>query len=165
MKTAIPNLVIALIASQAASAFVFLWDVVRDVATPGDLNWHLLPEALAVIALVIGIGFEIVVLINLLKRKASLERSVGMASAQLQTSPFSHFDSWKLTASERDVAALMIKGLSISEIATVRGCAADGTVKAHLNAIYRKSDARNRAEVLSHIMDALIDKPLLEKAQ
>ncbi len=164
MKTAIPNLVIALIASQAASAFVFLWDVVRDVATPGDLNWHLLPEALAVIALVIGIGFEIVVLINLLKRKASLERSVGMASAQLQDIIQSHFDSWKLTASERDVAALMIKGLSISEIATVRG-SADGTVKAHLNAIYRKSDARNRAEVLSHIMDALIDKPLLEKAQ
>ena len=29
------------------------------------------------------------------------------------------------------------------------------------NAIYRKANARNRAEVLSHIMDTLIDKPLL----
>ena len=75
----------------------------------------------------------------------------------------SHFDDWKLTVSERDVAALMVKGLSIAEIANVRG-SAEGTVKAQLNAIYRKANARNRAEVLSHIMDTLIDKPLLEPA-
>ena len=31
-------------------------------------------------------------------------------------------------------------------------------------AIYRKANARNRAEVLSHIMDTLIDKPLLTPA-
>ena len=75
----------------------------------------------------------------------------------------SHFDDWTLTASERDVAGLMVKGLSIAEIAQVRG-SAEGTVKAHLNAIYRKANARNRAEVLSHIMDTLIDKPLLTAA-
>jgi DNA-binding NarL/FixJ family response regulator len=124
----------------------------------------MVPEALASIALLIGIGFQVLYLLHLLQRKASLERSVGMASAQLQDIIQSHFDSWKLTASERDVAALMIKGLSISEIASVRG-SADGTVKAHLNAIYRKSNARNRAEVLSHIMDALIDRPLLQPAK
>lgn len=160
MKTGIPKLVIALIAVQAACAAIFLLDVVRDVSTPGGMDWHLLPEALAVLALLLGIAFEIVYLLRLLQRKASLERSVGMASAQLQDIIQTHFDDWKLTASERDVAALMIKGLSISEIAGVRG-SAEGTVKAHLNAIYRKSNARNRAEVLSHIMDTLIDKPLL----
>jgi DNA-binding NarL/FixJ family response regulator len=87
-----------------------------------------------------------------------------MASAALQDVVQSHFDEWKLTASERDVAALMVKGLSISEIAGVRGTA-EGTVKAHLNAIYRKANARNRAEVLSTIMDTLIDKPLLARAE
>ena len=160
MKTGIPNLVIALIGVQIACAAIFLLDVVKDVQEPGAAAWHLVPEALAAVALLIGIAFEIVYLLHLLQRKASLERSVGMASAQLQDIIQSHFDNWKLTASERDVAALMIKGLSISEIAGVRG-SADGTVKAHLNAIYRKSNARNRAEVLSHIMDTLIDKPLL----
>ena len=166
MKTGIPNLVIALIAVQTACAAIFLWDVVKDVQEPGAEAWHLVPEALAAVALLIGIGFEIVYLMYLLQRKASLERSVGLASSQLQDIIQHHFDDWKLTASERDVAALMIKGLSISEIAGVRG-SADGTVKAHLNAIYRKSNARNRAEVLSHIMDTLIDKPLLspEKQQ
>jgi DNA-binding CsgD family transcriptional regulator len=163
MKTGIPNLVIALIGVQAACAIIFLVDVVQDISTPGDLNWHLLPEAMAVAALLIGIAFEVVYLTHLLQRKASLERSVNMASAQLQDIIQNHFDAWKLTASERDVAGLMIKGLSISEIASVRG-SAEGTVKAHLNAIYRKSNARNRAEVLSHIMDTLIDRPLLASA-
>lgn len=163
MKTGIPKLVIALIGVQAACAAVFLMDVVQDLSTPVDLNWHLLPESMAVAALLLGIAFEIVYLLHLLQRKASLERSVGMASAQLQDIIQKHFDDWKLTASERDVAALMIKGLSIAEIAGVRG-SAEGTVKAHLNAIYRKSNARNRAEVLSHIMDTLIDKPLLTPA-
>jgi len=164
MKTGIPKLVIALIAVQTACAAIFFLDVVRDIATPGGMDWHIFPEAMAVFAMLLGIAFEVYYLLHLLQRKASLERSVGMASAQLQDIIQNHFDDWKLTASERDVAALMIKGLSISEIAGVRG-SADGTVKAHLNAIYRKSNARNRAEVLSHIMDALIDKPLLEPAK
>jgi DNA-binding CsgD family transcriptional regulator len=163
-KIGVPNLVIALIGVQTICAIIFLWDVVQDLQEPVVAAWHLVPEALASLALLIGIGFEVVYLLHLLQRKASLERSVGMASAQLQDIIQSHFDSWKLTASERDVAALMIKGLSISEIASVRG-SADGTVKAHLNAIYRKSNARNRAEVLSHIMDTLIDRPLLELAK
>ena len=98
---------------------------------------------------------------HLLRRKASLERSVGLASSALQGVIENHFDEWKLTASERDVAGLMVKGLSIAEIAGVRG-SAEGTVKAHLNGIYRKANARNRAEVLSLIMDTLIDKPLLD---
>ncbi len=164
MKIGVPNLVIALIGAQTVCALVFLWDVVHDLQEPITDAWHIVPEAMASVALLIGIGFEVVYLLHLLQRKASLERSVGMASAQLQDIIQSHFDTWKLTASERDVAALMIKGLSISEIASVRG-SADGTVKAHLNAIYRKSNARNRAEVLSHIMDTLIDRPLLEPAK
>jgi DNA-binding NarL/FixJ family response regulator len=125
--------------------------------------WPLLPEALASAALFIGIGVEIVYLKQLLQRKAGLEASVKLASSSLQTVIESHFDAWNLTPAERDVATLMVKGLSISEIAGVRG-SAEGTVKAHLNAIYRKSGARNRAEVLSHIMDTLIDKPLLSSA-
>lgn len=153
-----------LIAAQLICAVVFLVDVLTDMSEMPVLDWHLLPEGLASLALFVGIVFEAVYLLHLLKRKASLERSVGMASSALQTVIESHFDEWKLTASERDVAALMVKGLSISEIANVRG-SAEGTVKAHLNGIYRKSNARNRAEVLSHIMDTLIDKPLLEPAK
>jgi DNA-binding CsgD family transcriptional regulator len=163
MKTGFPTLIVGVIAAQLICAAIFLVDVVTDLAEGTTLGWHLAPEALASLALFVGIGLETVFLLQLLQRKASLERSVGMASSALQDVIESHFTEWKLTASERDVAALMVKGLSIAEIAQVRG-SAEGTVKAHLNAIYRKASARNRAEVLSHIMDTLIDKPLLTPA-
>lgn len=164
MKTGLPGLIIGLIAAQVICAVIFMADVITDVSEMAVLDWHLLPEALASLALFVGIGFEVVYLLHLLQRKASLERSVGLASSALQSVIEGHFDEWKLTASERDVAGLMVKGLSIAEIASVRG-SADGTVKAHLNAIYRKANARNRAEVLSHIMDTLIDRPLLPPAK
>lgn len=160
MKTGLPTFIIGLIAAQVICAVIFLTDVISDFSVMGAMDWHLVPEALASLALFVGIGFEGMYLMQLLQRKASLERSVDMASSALQAIIENHFDEWKLTASERDVAALMVKGLSIAEIAAVRG-SAEGTVKSHLNAIYRKSKARNRAEVLSHIMDTLIDKPLL----
>jgi DNA-binding CsgD family transcriptional regulator len=164
MKTGLPSLIMGLIAVQVICAAVFLIDVLTDINELSVLSWQLLPEALASIGLFVGIAFEVVFLMHLLRRKASLERSVGMASSALQSVIEGHFDDWKLTPSERDVAALMVKGLSISEIAEVRG-SAEGTVKAHLNAIYRKANARNRAEVLSHIMDTMIDKPLLPQKQ
>lgn len=163
MKTGFPTLLGGVIVAQLICATIFLVDVVSDLAEGGTLGWHLAPEVLASLALFVGIGLEVIILLQLLQRKASLERSVDMASSAMQDVIESHFTEWKLTASERDVAALMVKGLSIAEIAKVRG-SAEGTVKAHLNAIYRKASARNRAEVLSHIMDTLIDKPLLPTA-
>ncbi len=161
MKNRLPALILGLIVLQTVCAVVFLADVVNDMSGAAAVDWHLLPEALASMALLLGIGAEALFLRYLLRRKASLERSVALASSELQSVIESHFEQWKLTASERDVAALMVKGLSIAEIAKVRG-SAEGTVKAHLNAIYRKADARNRAEVLSNIMDALIGKPLIQ---
>lgn len=160
MKFRLPALIMSLIAAQVVCAIVFFVDVLSDMANRGGPGWGLFPEALASLALFVGIAFEAVYLVHLLRRKASLEHSVGLASSALHGVIEGHFDDWKLTASERDVATLMVKGLSIAEIAGVRG-SAEGTVKAHLNAIYRKANARNRAEVLSHIMDTLIDKPLL----
>jgi DNA-binding NarL/FixJ family response regulator len=63
-----------------------------------------------------------------------------------------------LTPSEADVANFLVKGLGIAEIAQMRG-SAEGTIKSHLNSIYRKSGTHNRGEVLSLIIDSLMDRP------
>jgi DNA-binding CsgD family transcriptional regulator len=161
MKTRLPALIVVLIAAQIVCASVFLVDVLQDSAALPALDWSLLPEALASLALLVGIGLQTAYLVQLLRRKASLEHSVQLASSALQEVIEDHFRIWNLTASERDVAGFMIKGLNNSEIAQLRG-SAEGTIKAHLNAVYRKAGARNRAEVLSNIMDSLIGKPLLQ---
>ena len=159
-NSGLPLVILLLIAVQLLCAVVFFWDFLSEFSGLDTLDWHVFKEALASFALLAGIGFETLYLRNIFRRKASLERSVGLASSALETIIQDHFDLWKLTHSERDIAALLVKGLSIAEIASVRG-SAEGTVKAHLNAIYRKANVRSRSDLMSTIMDTLVERPLL----
>ena len=54
---------------------------------------------------------------------------------------------------------LMLKGLSIPEIAQIRG-SAEGTVKSHLNGIYRKAGVTGRGAFLSLFIEDLMSTPL-----
>ncbi|BDW85607.1 LuxR family transcriptional regulator [Roseicyclus marinus] len=156
-----PAALAALILAQAACAGVFLFDVVLDggeLTRLWPLDWHFGVEAAAVLGLIAGIAFEIRVLLRLLARKAHLERQVSMAASALHDVIEAHFRKWGLTASEHDVAWFTVKGLPIAEIARLRG-SAEGTVKSHLNAIYRKAGVTNRGELLSLLIEDLMDSP------
>jgi DNA-binding CsgD family transcriptional regulator len=161
-----PAAVAALILAQAACAGVFLYDVVLDggeLTRLWPLDWHFGVEAAAVLGLIAGIAFEIRVLLRLLACKAHLERQVSMAAGALHDVIDAHFRDWGLTASEADVAWFTVKGLPIAEIARLRG-SAEGTVKSHLNAIYRKAGVTNRGELLSLLIEDLMDGPEGEPA-
>ena len=71
-----------------------------------------------------------------------------------------YFEQWGLTPSEKDVALLAIKGLSISEIARVRETK-DGTIKAQSNAIYRKAGVSGRSQLLSLFIEELMSDGLV----
>lgn len=148
-----------LILAQGACAGFFFWDVVLD---SGQLNGlfpldiHFVIEAGAVLGLIAGIAVEIRVLFRLLARKAHLERQVSMAQTAFHEVIEAHFEAWGLTAAEADIAWFTVKGLSITEIAQMRG-SAEGTVKSHLNAIYRKADVTNRGALLALLIDDLMD--------
>jgi DNA-binding NarL/FixJ family response regulator len=154
----LPIGLIALIAVQVICVIFFITDVVEDyrAAAPGSgLSLHLNIEAVATLSLLAAIVVEVRYLLALLRRKAQLEQAVEIASAAVHEVIDAHFEDWSLSPSERDVATFLVKGLDIAEIARVRGCA-EGTVKAHLNAIYRKSGSRNRGELLSLLIDGLL---------
>ena len=85
-----------------------------------------------------------------------------MAGAAIAEVIEAHFAEWALTPAEHDIANFLVKGLSIAEIAQVRG-SAEGTVKSHLNAIYRKSGSQNRGELLAQILDSLMARELGER--
>jgi DNA-binding CsgD family transcriptional regulator len=106
-------------------------------------------------SLVAAIVIETRWLLWLLRRKAHLERSVSVARSAVQDVIEQHFVQWGLTPAEADVANFLVKGMSISEIATLRG-GAEGTVKSHLNGIYRKSGTAGRGELMALILDGLI---------
>ena len=151
-----------LIVLQLFCVVFFVSDVLNDYQELGAAvaaNPHLYVETLATLTLVAAILLEGRVLVELLRRQARLEGRLDQASAAVHEVIEQYFQAWKLTQSERDVASFVVKGLTISEIADLRG-SAEGTVKAHLNAIYRKAGARSRSELLSLIMDGLIGERL-----
>ncbi len=151
---------IALIIVQALCAAFFIGDVLmdfRDLGSQAAAQVHLYVEAIATVGLVSGIVFEVNYLLRLLRRKAHLEVSLRIANSAFHEVIETEFESWQLTPAEQDVAMFLVKGLNTAEIAEMRGNA-EGTVKAHLNAIYRKSDTRSRAEMLSVLIDIMMGR-------
>lgn len=159
-----PAPILALIVAQALCAAFFLWDVLGDGLALGwraFLSSHFMIEAISVIALIAAIVFELRYLQRLLRRKAHLERQVSLAAGAFHDIIEARFEDWALTPSEMDVALFTIKGLSITEIAALRG-SAEGTVKSHLNAIYRKAGVTGRGAFLSLFIEDLVEShPLM----
>lgn len=152
-----------LIVFQAFCLAFFLFDVLEDAAGFYDgtvVISHFLPEAGATVGMAIGLAFETRYLLRLLRRQAHMERGLGVAAGELATLMEDYFRRWGLTASEADVAAFTIKGYSIAEIASLRG-SAEATVKTHLNAIYRKSGAQGRGQLVSVLIEDLMRAPLV----
>ena len=156
-----PLALVGLIAAQAFCAAFFLYDVALDgfeLAWPPFTNRHFLLEAFAALALIAAVLVETSFLMRLLQRKAHLETQVSIAAGAFQDVMQARFNDWGLTPSEADVATFTIKGMSIAEIAQLRGTA-EGTVKAQLGAIYRKAGVQGRGALLGLFVEDLMTPP------
>jgi soluble lytic murein transglycosylase-like protein/DNA-binding CsgD family transcriptional regulator len=99
--------------------------------------------------------FEGFYLRHLFRRQAHAERAVSVASGALHEVIEDYFEQWGPTPAEADIASFAVKGFSISEIASLRG-SAEGTVKTHLNAIYRKSGLAGRGQLVGLWVEDLL---------
>ncbi|MFK5998154.1 MAG: helix-turn-helix transcriptional regulator [Rhodobacterales bacterium] len=157
---------IAIILMQAVCALFFLTDVIDDAYSIGWAafggSWPLRVEALAVLALFLGIGVEARYLMQLLRRQSRIERGLSIASGALHELMEEMFSDWKLTPAEQDVAGFTLKGYSIRDVAKLRG-SRDGTIKAQLNAIYRKAGVENRGQLVSLLIEDLMGAPLMPR--
>jgi DNA-binding NarL/FixJ family response regulator len=66
------------------------------------------------------------------------------------------FVQWRLTAAEIDVAGLMLKGMSLKEIAIARDTS-EATIRQQAQAIYRKSGLSGRAELAAYFLESLFE--------
>lgn len=64
------------------------------------------------------------------------------------------FERWGLTEAERDVAMLLLKGMSLKEIAGARGTS-ERTVRQQAGVVYAKAGVGGRNELASWFLDAL----------
>lgn len=70
-----------------------------------------------------------------------------------------HFSEWGLTIAEKEIALLVLRGLSYKEVASVRGTA-ERTVRHQALAIYRKAGVAGRAEMAAvFLQDVLAGAP------
>ena len=65
------------------------------------------------------------------------------------------FDSWRLTAAEREVGLLMLKGLSHKEIAAVR-VTAEATVRQQARSIYQKTSLPSKTAFCAYFLEDLL---------
>lgn len=65
------------------------------------------------------------------------------------------FTQWSLTAAERDVALLLLKGLTSKEIATLRNTS-DRTVREQARSVYMKARLPGRAGLSAYFLEDLL---------
>lgn len=116
---------------------------------------HTLIEGIALISLTVTlfiIGFDFW---RLIKENREFRSVLGMASGEFLYILSSKFHDWKLSDSEREIALLLIKGLSIQEIADIRETK-PGTIKSQCSSIYRKANVKGRNELVAYFVEDLL---------
>ena len=141
------------------------FDVFTDI-TLGVPIWHILSES--IIVLVSGIGALFLIkdirtrTTNLTKLKQALlisddklrNISEEMKNARHEYSAViqNQFLQWALTPSEREVAMLLLKGLSFKEISAVRNTK-EKTVRQQASTIYSKANVEGRHEFAAWFLE------------
>ncbi len=158
-----PYFIVALILLQGVSAIFFLSDIMTDSMLPSGViafSRHLIVETAATLGLILGIVIEARYMLDLFRRNRSMEQKMRVATGALNEVIQEYFVEWHLTPSERDVALFAIKGLTNAEIAALRN-SSEGTIKAHLNAVFRKAGVSGRNQLVSLLIEDLMSDSLL----
>lgn len=155
----------------AAVAALTLADVLADWSSGGTLP-HLGIELLAAGGAVLGLGWLWARYFRVRRRLSEARRSLERAHAEASVWRERHgellqglsraidqqLDSWGLTPAEKEIAFLLLKGLSFKEVASVRE-ASERTVRQQALAVYAKSGLAGRAELAAFFLEDLLVLP------
>lgn len=158
--------IVGALAIQGACAGFFISDILSSRigwrSTPISWQARELIEIGAAIGLLLGFLLGAFALTRVRRHHKLAEERLRMASTAFLDLVDMRIKAWGLTPAERDVALFSIKGLSTGEIADLRGTS-EGTVKAQCAAIYRKAGVSGRAQLLTDLIDALLDDQVVSE--
>ena len=143
------------------------WDLYQLVSS--GPSFHFYAETAATLAFLVILGIVIGERRRALHAFETLKHSADAAvraaaerdaAAQRSTRDFlqsmqEQFERWGLTPAERDVALLLVKGLSLEEIAGVRETAAK-TVRQHAANLYAKAKVNGRHQLAAFFFEDLL---------
>lgn len=149
-------------------ALMVTLDLVTD-SKEGVVIWHVLFEASAGIAALLGIFYFVKDSFNLRNQLSnSLKENVRLqkeaADWKNETQKFSEglsrsidlqLSKWSLSTAEKEVALLLLKGLSLKEIATIRETT-EKTARVQSISIYSKSGLSGRSELAAFFLEDLL---------
>jgi DNA-binding CsgD family transcriptional regulator len=159
-------------AIAAVIAGVVLFLAIEWIEEPDQTPWQLLLELLKIAPVVAtSVGVAVLFRITRAQREEHLQVIRDLEVARLQgqrwrtesralldglgTAIDAQFTRWNLTDAEREVALLLLKGLSTKEIAAVRA-GSERTVREHARAIYAKAGLTGRAALSAFFLEDLL---------
>lgn len=145
----------AIVLAFAMAFFVF--DIVSDIWSNEDGYLHITLELLVFIAISLVL-FRELQQVKSLTKEITIEKSKSarLAGELLQVMK-EQFSTWSLTGSECEVALLLIKGLSMKEIAQVRQVK-EKTVRGQATAVYAKANCAGRHELAAYFIEDLLSE-------
>lgn len=149
-----PAIIVAALITQIMAAAFFVGDSLHELSAAPD-SLHPLTELPIALSLCLGTYFTVRELRRLLRRSDDQARALALASSAFLKVVEEQFSAFGLTAAERDIAWMSLKGLEVNDIARLRG-AANGTVRAQLARIYGKSGVTGRAQFAALCVDHLM---------
>jgi DNA-binding CsgD family transcriptional regulator len=161
-RNPVPSIIMAAVAALATA------DVVDDLHSGGELL-HIAVEVLIIAAASAG---AVVLWYQLVRARSTnrvLRADLSRAHAEVERFRAEsqdlmrglgeaidrQFDRWQLSPAEREVALLLLKGLSHKDVADARSTS-ERTVRQQALAVYRKAGLAGRAELAAFFLEDLL---------
>ena len=136
------NIYIPAVVLITASLF-FIYDIAADLLNGSDSYFHILVEFAVFTGTSIALYLEIRRVMQLHSTVVVEKDKVARLSGDLFNAINRSFEQWNLTATEKEIALLLIRGLSMQEIGVLRGVK-EKTIRQQATQIYAKSGYSNR---------------------
>lgn len=135
----------------------FIYDIISDLISNDDGIFHITIELLVFIAISIVLFYELQH-VKSLDKEIKIEKSkTARLAGELLTVMREQFSQWGLSPSENEVALLLIKGLSMKEIADARSVK-EKTIRSQATSIYAKSGCTGRHELAAYFIEDLMNE-------
>ncbi len=138
-----------------SAALFFAYDILADFMAKDEALLHIIIELFVFLAITVVLFGEIrrlkQVKVELSEEKSRTARLSGELLAVMRN----QFVQWGLSRSESDIALLLIKGLSMQEIADLRQVK-EKTVRQQATSVYAKSGYAGRHELVAHFIEDLM---------
>lgn len=133
----------------------FAYDIISDLVDGDEVLLHIIIETVVFLAISMVLFRELHRL-SLLKVELSEERvRTARLSGELLAVMRNQFVKWELSPSESEIALLLIKGLSMKEIAEARQVK-EKTIRQQAPSVYSKSGCAGRHELVAHFIEDLM---------